>query len=161
VDRWSGISPQHTKHQMGEHPAERRIAILSDDGCIWSFGRKEEWKPQRSSSLSANTAVHSSQKSTSRATNSACCGGYEPWFHICRSKRICLSLGRRGFNVSRSCKASTLEGQANYVVDCGWGVVLKRWVKVLQLAKVIRECADPCIEVLWRSSPNRRTFESS
>jgi hypothetical protein len=44
------------------------------------------------------------------------------------------------------------EGQANYLIDCGRGVVLTHWVKPQKLAKIIRECSESCIEVLWRSS---------
>lgn len=44
------------------------------------------------------------------------------------------------------------EGQANYVVDCGRGAILEHWVNPQELAKIIRECTESCIEVLWRSS---------
>jgi FkbM family methyltransferase len=48
------------------------------------------------------------------------------------------------------------EGQANYVLDCGQGAVLEHWANAQELAEIIRECADPCIEVLWRSSAQQR-----
>jgi FkbM family methyltransferase len=43
------------------------------------------------------------------------------------------------------------EGEFNYVTDCREGLVLKQWLSHKEFARAFEACAEPSIEVFWRT----------
>jgi FkbM family methyltransferase len=43
------------------------------------------------------------------------------------------------------------DGRFNYVVECGDGLVLKKWVKAAECLRLIKTCGHSSIEVFWKA----------
>jgi hypothetical protein len=48
------------------------------------------------------------------------------------------------------------DGRFNYTPDCRRGLALERWGTAEEFRAVLHSCADPSIEVFWRSPLTRR-----
>jgi FkbM family methyltransferase len=44
------------------------------------------------------------------------------------------------------------DGKFNYVVDCGQGLVLDKWVTLNEFREVFSSCSHPSLEVFWKTA---------
>jgi len=44
------------------------------------------------------------------------------------------------------------DGKFNYVVDCGQGLILDRWLTLREFKEAFRSCSEPSLEVFWKTA---------
>jgi FkbM family methyltransferase len=56
-----------------------------------------------------------------------------------------------GMECVRLLESLAADGKFNYAADCQQGVVLKHWVGAQEFSQVLERCAEPTIEVFWKT----------